>query len=126
MGRKEYIPAKRVSETIYEKRSGRDSNDSKSVTIYVEYIWNRPNSVDVLFNDCGDACKKHYGDIDIERYIHIRGAAVQKLANKFSAHDENTLLIRMADKLRNYESNTCKVFENWLELKGIEYTTSVY
>lgn len=127
MTKKEYIPTKRVFETIYEKHSGQDKNrSSMSVTISVEYIWNRPNAVEVLFNDCGEDCMEYFGDYDVEYYIFIKGEAAQKLANKFSAHDEKTLLKRMADRFRHYGLDTRRKMEAWLEQKGIEYTTSIY
>lgn len=126
MTRKEHIPTIRISEIIYERHYGREKMDSESVTIYVEYIWNRPNAVDVLFNDCSEACLDYYGDSDIERYIHVRGDAVKKLADKFAAKDANTLLRRMADRFQPYGWNAYNQMTDWLEQKRIEYTTSIY
>lgn len=126
MARKEHIPTTRISETIYVRHYGKEKRDSESVTIYVEYAWYRPNVVDVLFNECSETCLDYYGDSDIERYIHVRGDAVKKLADKFTAKDANTLLRRMADRFRSYGWDAYKQMTAWLEQKGIEYTTSIY
>lgn len=126
MSKRKYIPTTCVSETIYERFSRRDNKDVKSVSIHVVYVWNRPHAVDAIFCDCSEACKEYYGDWDIERYIHIRGEALQKLVCKFTVRDANTLLRRMADMFRPYGWSASRKMEDWLERKGIEYTTSIY
>lgn len=126
MSIKKYIPTKTVSETIHLKYYGRDKKDVERVYIYVEYVWNRPSIVSVYSYDCSETCKEHYGHDDIERSIHITGEAAQKLADKFSARDENTLLRRMADRFRRYGWDAGFEIEAWLKQKGIDFTVNLY
>ena len=126
MAIKKYIPTKTVSETIHLKYYGRGKKEVERVYIYVEYVWNRPSAVSVYSYDCSETCREFYGQDDIERSIHIIGEAAQKLANKFSARDEKTLLRRMADRFRRYGWDAGMVIEAWLRQKGIDYTVNLY
>ena len=65
MAKKEHIPTKRVSENVYQKHFGKDKKDSDNVTIYVEYIWNRPHTICIISNHCSESCMEHLGDYDI-------------------------------------------------------------
>jgi hypothetical protein len=103
MARKKYIPQTRVSENIYERYYGVDKKGYESVSISVEYIWNRPYAVDLVHYSSCIGNKNSDDDWEWEQGIHIREEAVQKLANKLNAKDAKTLLNQMADRFRSYE-----------------------
>lgn len=126
MARKKYIPQTRVSENIYERYYGVDKKGYESVSISVEYIWNRPHAVDLVHYSSCIGNKNSDDDWEWEQGIHIREEAVQKLANKLNAKDAKTLLNQMADRFRSYETDAYKAVKDWLILKNIEYSVSIY
>ena len=126
MTKKIHIPREYESETIFRERYGRDGLDSLSISISAEYIWYHPKKIDICHNDCSDFCMENYGDYDIERTIHIREEAALKLASKLHAKDAATLVRNFADRFRPYGYDAMKKITEWLELKGIEYSVTVY
>lgn len=126
MAKKIHIPREYESETISLKRYGRDGLDSLSISISAEYIWYRPEKIDICHSDCSDFCMENYGDYDIERTIHIRGEAALRLASKLNAKNAATLVSNFADRFRQYGQDAMSKITKWLELKGIEYDVTVY
>lgn len=113
-----------ASATVYESHGGRDNLDTRSILIDVVYAGSRPEKIDVCACDCSEACMEHYGEWDLESFIHIRGEAAQKLADKFSAHDAKILLDRMSQRFRPYGWEAFREIERWLTKKGIAYSNS--
>lgn len=120
------IHVKRIyaSETVYELHSGQDNKDTKCIFIEAVYTGDRPERIDVCACDCSEACLEHYGNWGMESFIHVRGEAARKLADKFTARDAQTLLDRMCGKFRPCGWAAFDEIGRWLEAKGIAYSIS--
>lgn len=111
-------------ETVYELHSGQDNKDTKCIFIEAVYAGDRPERIDVCACDCSEACLEHYGNWGMESFIHVRGEAARKLADKFTARDAQTLLDRMCGKFRPCGWAAFDEIGRWLEAKGIAYSIS--
>lgn len=120
------IRIKRIyaSETVYESHGGRDGKDTKCIFIEVVYAGDRPEKIDVCACDCSESCLEHYGNWGLESFIHVRGEAARKLADKFTARDAKTLLDRMCGKFRSCGWEAFDEIGRWLTAKGITYSVS--
>ncbi len=103
-----------------------DHNCDDTVSVDAEMEFNRFIHLSVCYSMSGKDMEELYGDDDIEYFVDVKGDQMPKLAAKFQALDGDTLVKRIVERFSPFGENAYHKFKEFLDKKGIIYSTSAY
>lgn len=80
----------------------------------------------VLHNICGDSVREHYGDEDVELFLHLDEENTRKLMLRLGSPDGENLVIAVKNRFGAAGKDIKTKMEEFCEENEIAYSTSVF
>lgn len=107
-----------TSITIYSNETER-----VSFSISAEY---RELKLTIIKCDCGQSALEHFGDLDIEAFIHFDEINTQKMIVRLGAHHPQEMLNAIYNRFYKYKYLAFTKILSFCNDRNIAYTTSIY